>query len=148
MKAAKSRKRSRAVDPAVRVEVKTIQADLKVLRVWLREERRQVESPAALDLIDRLRALSKDDEEEAKSLREQLKEERSKTVFGRAVQVVDDGANEEVKKLRPTTYSGTYLLVEEAARAASKGKLDPRYDDAPAHLAEGRVDTLNVARSA
>lgn len=139
LKAAKSRKRSRAVDPAVRVEVKTIQADLKVLRVRLREERRQVESPAALDLIDRLRALSKDDEEEAKSLREQLKEERSKTAFGRAVQVVDDEANEEVKKLRPTTYSGTYLLVEEAARAASKGKLDPRYDDAPAHLAEGRV---------
>ena len=138
--AAKSAARSRAVAPADRAAVGAVLAELRDLRSRLRAERGRCESPASLQIMRRLRELRKGEQPDlVKKLRDELKEERAKTAFGRAAAQVDAEANEAVKKLRPTLYSGTYLLVEAAVRAASSGAADPRYDDAPDHLARGRI---------
>jgi len=116
-------------------------------------ERDKTESAESLEILGLIRQARKDkkarksqhtctvksDDPAMKALQVRLKQSRDKTPLGQEANRLREEANEKVKKLRPTMYSGTYLLLERAASVACGSSSDPDFKDKPDHLLSSRL---------
>jgi hypothetical protein len=129
------------VDEVLAADVAQTKILLKDVTSRLRVERDKCESLTSLQLMVLLREAKKAKDSDAlvKSLKYQLKEARDMTPIGQMSNRIREEANNKIKLLRPTTYSGTYLLVEAAAAAASKSTSDPQFNDKPTYLLSNRI---------
>ena len=141
IQAMKATTRSRAVDEVLAADVAQTKTLLKDMTSRLRVERDKCESSESLRLTALLQEAkkAKTDETTMKTLRLQLKKARDMTLIGQMSNRIHEEANDKIKLLRPTTYSGTYLLVEAAAATASMSMSDPQFNDVPTYLLSNRI---------
>ena len=153
LRAIKAASRTREVDAGVRAEVLATLAKLRDVDARLRVERDKTESAESLEILSLLRQARKDqkarsskqtgtsksDDPVLKALHVRLKQSRDNTPLGREANRIREDANEKIKKLRPTIYSGTYQLLEKDASAACAFPVDPDFKDEPDHLLSSRL---------